>query len=72
MTPVGQVISVESVPVTLEKLPDSAWPYGLVVAVQDMGILSREKDPALIEANRAKLLNLLKEFGIAVDRWPSV
>jgi hypothetical protein len=26
-----------------------------------MGILSREKDPALIEANRAKLLNLLKE-----------
>ena len=60
MTP-WQVISVESVPVTLEKLPDSAWPYGLVVAVQDMGILSREKDPALIEANRAKLLNLLKE-----------
>ena len=72
MTPVGQAVSVESVPVTLEKLPDSAWPYGLVVAVQDMGILSREKDPALIEANRAKLLNLLKEFGIAVDRWPSV
>jgi hypothetical protein len=71
MTPVGQVISVESVPVTLEKLPDSAWPYGLVVAVQDMGILSREKDPALIEANRAKLLNLLKELGIAADRWPS-
>jgi hypothetical protein len=71
MTPVGQVISVESVPVTLEKLPDSAWPYGLVVAVQDMGILSREKDPALIEANRAKLLNLLKELGIAVDQWPS-
>ena len=65
------MISVESVPVTLEKLPDSAWPYGLVVAVQDMGILSREKDPALIEANRAKLLNLLKELGIAVDRWPS-
>jgi hypothetical protein len=43
----------------------------LVVAVQDTGILSREKDPALIEANRAKLLNLLKELGIAVDRWPS-
>ena len=71
MAPVGQAISVESVPGTLEKLPDSAWPYGLVVAVQDMGILSREKDPALIEANRAKLLNLLKELGVAVDRWPS-
>ena len=71
MTPVGQAIAVESVPGTLEKLPDSAWPYGLVVAVQDMGILSGKTDPARIEANRAKLLNLLKELGIAVDPWPS-
>ena len=71
MTPVGQVISVESVPVMLEKLPDSAWPHGLVVAVQDIGILSGKTHPARIEANRAKLLNLLKELGIAADRWPS-
>jgi hypothetical protein len=71
MTPVGQAISVESVPGTLEKLPDSAWPYGLVVAVQDIGILSGKTDPARIEANRTKLLNLLKELGIAVDQWPS-
>jgi hypothetical protein len=71
MTPVGQAISVESVPGTLEKLPDSAWPYGLVVAVQDIGILSGRTDPTRIKANRAKLLNLLKELGIAVNRWPS-
>jgi hypothetical protein len=71
MTPVGQAIAVESVPGTLEKLPDSAWPYGLVVAVQDIGILSAKTDPVRIEANRTKLLNLLKELGIVVDRWPS-
>jgi hypothetical protein len=71
MTPVGQAISVESVPGTLEKLSDSAWPYGLVVAVQDIGILSPKTDPARIEANRTKLLNLLKELGVTVDRWPS-
>jgi hypothetical protein len=71
ITPVGQAIAVESVPGTLEKLSDSSWPYGLVVAVQDIGILSGKTDPARIEANRAKLLNLLKELSVAVDRWPS-
>ena len=71
MTPVGQAMSIESVPGMLEKLPDSAWPYGLVVAVQDIGILSGKTDLARIEANRTKLLNLLKGLGVAVDRWPS-
>jgi hypothetical protein len=70
-TPVGQTISIEPVPGTLEKLPDSAWPYGLVVAVQDIGIVSGKTDAARIGANRIKLLNLLKELGIAVDQWPS-
>ena len=71
MTPVGRAITVESVPGVLERLPASAWPYGLVVAVQDIGILSGKTDLAHIEANRTKLLNLLKDLGIAVDRWPS-
>src|SRR6266403_3920703 len=65
MTPVGRAITVESVPGVLERLPASAWPYGLVVAVQDIGILSGKTDLAHIEANRTKLLNLLKELGIA-------
>jgi hypothetical protein len=71
ITPVGRAIAVQSVPEVLERLPDSAWPFGLVVAVQDIGILSGKTDLAGIEANRTKLLNLLKELGIAVDRWPS-
>ena len=44
MTPVGRAITVESVPGVLERLPASAWPYGLVVAVQDIGILSGKTD----------------------------
>ena len=71
MTPVGKAISVDSIPGNLEGLPDSAWPYGLVVAVQDTGILSGKTDAANIEANRTRLLNLLDKLGIAVDRWPS-
>src|SRR2546421_11285075 len=41
MTAVGQAISVDSVPGVLKGLPDSAWPYGLVVAVQDIGLVRR-------------------------------
>ena len=71
MTPVGRGITLESVRDVLERLPDSAWPYGVVVAVQDIGILTGKTDLARVEANRTKLLNLLKDLGIAVDRWPS-
>src|SRR6267142_1798970 len=70
VTAVGQPIPVDSVPGVLKGLPDSAWPYGLVVAVQDIGLVS-EGDPPRIEANRKRLLMLLKKLGIAVDLWPS-
>ena len=70
MTAVGQAISVDSVPGVLKGLPDSAWPYGLVVAVQDIGLVS-EGDPPRIEANRKRLLMLLKKLAIAADLWPS-
>ncbi len=71
MTPVERAIPVESVQGVLERLPDSAWPYGLIVAVQDVGISSGKTDLPRIEANRTKLLTILRELGIAVDRWPS-
>jgi hypothetical protein len=69
-TAVGQAFPVDSVPGVLKGLPDSAWPYGLVVAVRDIGLVS-EGDLPRIEANRKRLLMLLKKLGIAVDLWPS-
>ena len=33
-------VPVDSIPRMLEALPKSAWPYGLVVAVQEIGISS--------------------------------
>lgn len=71
MTPLGRAIPVESVQDVLEGLPVSEWPYGLIVAVQDIGIQSGKTDGTRIEANRVKLLHLLKQLGIRVDRWPS-
>jgi hypothetical protein len=60
----------DSVPKILSELPTSAWPYGLVVVVQDAGLLSLG-DPPRIKANRERLLRLLKKLSISVERWPS-
>jgi hypothetical protein len=70
VTPAEHLIPVELVGSELERLPDSAWPYGLVVAVQDNSLLSSSGDLPQIRANRGKLLQLLKRLGITADRWP--
>jgi hypothetical protein len=67
---VGHSIPIDSVPGGLSELPDSAWPYGPVVVVQDIGIVS-PGDPARIKANRKTLLALLKKLDIAVELSPS-
>ena len=71
ITPAGQAIAVDSVPEKLEHLPDSAWPFGLIVMVSDAGIVSSAKDYPRIQANRSRLLKVLTAHGIAVDLWPS-
>ena len=54
----------------LEKLPSVAWPYGLVVAVQENGIRV-PRDDASIKRNREELVRLLEEAGVKVELWPS-
>jgi hypothetical protein len=71
ITPPAQGVPVESVLDILKHLPDSAWPYGLVVVVSDVGVLSSRKDVPRINANRSKLMKTLKRQGIAVELWPS-
>jgi hypothetical protein len=71
ITPPARGVPVESVLDILEHLPDSAWPYGLVVVVSDVGVLSSRKDVPRINANRSKLVKTLKRQGIAVELWPS-
>jgi hypothetical protein len=56
----------------LEKLPSSAWPYGLVVAAQEAGIrASDHRDDAPIKKNREELVRLLEKAGVKVELWPS-
>jgi hypothetical protein len=71
ITPPAHGIPAESVPDVLERLPDSAWPYGLVVAVSDVGVIGSRKDIPRIQANRTKLLKILRQRGIRLEMWPS-
>ena len=54
----------------LEKLPSIAWPYGLVVAVQENG-LRAPGDDARIKRNREELVRILEKAGVKVELWPS-
>jgi hypothetical protein len=66
------IVSVEQLMKLLEDLPRSAWPYGLVVAVQRQSVCCRYSDgEARIQANQAELVSRLKRAGIVVSLWPS-
>jgi hypothetical protein len=54
----------------LEKLPSIAWPYGLVVAVQENG-LRASGDDARIKRNREELVRVLEKAGVKLELWPS-
>jgi hypothetical protein len=62
--PLGDVVAY------LERLPPSAWPYGLVVAVQESS-LRNPNDDAPIKRTREELVRLLEKAGIKVNLWPS-
>ena len=68
----AQIVPVAEVMSFLENLPKSAWPYGLVVGVQENGICCRNSDgDARKSANRVDLVNRLKRAGIVVSLWPT-
>jgi hypothetical protein len=68
----AQIVSVAEVLGVLEKLPASAWPYGLVVALQENGICCRESDgQARKHANWRELMDRLRRAGIVVSLVPS-
>lgn len=57
---------------TLIELPTTAWPYGRVVVVQDIGIRAADhSDEQPIADNRNVTLSILKTLQVIVERWPS-
>jgi hypothetical protein len=57
---------------TLIDLPVTAWPYGRVVAVQDIGLRAADlSDEQPISDNRNLTLAILKTLQVTVEGWPS-
>jgi hypothetical protein len=56
---------------TVVGLPDSAWPYGRVLAASESGVQSTDSSQ-LIKRNKDEADKILKELGVTVDWWPSV
>ena len=57
---------------TLIDLPVTAWPYGRVAAVQDIGLHPADlSDGPAITNNRNATLAILKTLEVTVEGWPS-
>jgi hypothetical protein len=65
-----KVVSAKELQKTLISLPVSAWPYGKVVAVQEISIRSGNDD-ALIEQNKTEAEKILKALQVQIEAWPS-
>jgi hypothetical protein len=55
---------------TLLSLPVDAWPYGRVIAIQEAGVRSGDDDK-VIEQNKEKAEEVVKELGVKLEWWPS-
>ena len=77
-----QTVAAADLERTLIGLPVTAWPYGRVAAVQEIGIRAGDRSGdnlsavALAEAeaiadNLEAALTILKKLDVTVDRWPS-
>ncbi len=66
------VVAAADLQQTLIHLPVSAWPYGRVMAVQEIGIrqVDRSDDKAIAD-NLEAALAVLKTLQVMADRWPS-
>ena len=63
-------VPAQNVLIRLSTLPVDAWPYGRAVAISEQSVLSKGDGPK-IQRNLKKVLELLKEVGIHVERFPS-
>ena len=51
-------------------LPEGAWPYGRVVAIEESPLADRKQRPAIRRQIEAAIQQL-NDLGVVVDEWPS-
>jgi hypothetical protein len=67
-----QIVDPDKLSEALAKLPASAWPYGRVVAIQEISAASSEGDKARLRKNRALVAGALESMQVLINWVPSV
>lgn len=63
-------LTINAAVAILKELPPSAWPYGRVVAIQDIGIVTSENQHSQVVENRNTLNKRVGDLGVIVGLWP--
>lgn len=66
-----QIVDPDKLSEALAKLPSSAWPYGRVVAIQEIGAASSDEDKARLRKNRALVAGALESMQVLINWVPS-
>jgi len=66
-----QIVDPDKLSEALARLPASAWPYGRVVAIQEISAASSEEDKAKLRKNRALVAGALESMQVDINWVPS-
>ena len=65
-----QIVDPDRLSEALAKFPASAWPYGRVVAIQEISVAGSEEDKARLRKNRALVAGALESMQVLIN-WVS-
>jgi len=66
-----QIVDPDKLSAAMAKLPGSAWPYGRVVAIQEIGTAGSDEDKAKLRKNRALVAGTLESMQVLINWVPS-
>lgn len=66
-----QIVDPDKLSEALARLPASAWPYGRVVAIQEINASSSEEEKAKLRKNRALVAGSLESMQVLINWVPS-
>lgn len=66
-----QKVDPDKLSEALARLPVSAWPYGRVVAIQEIGGVGSDEDKAKLRKNRALVAGALESMQVLINWVPS-
>lgn len=62
-------IRLSDLPSALSAIPEEAWPYGRVVAVEEVHNIPKSVEPS-VRRNVEATIKVLNDLGVVVDEWP--